>query len=223
MVKPISWSHSGLKDFENCARKFHEVKILKRYPREETEATLYGTRLHEQAELFIRDGRPVDPDFKFMQPMLDSLRRMQGVHYTELEMALRVDMTPCDFKAPDVWVRGIADLVVVDSENRTARIFDYKSGGDKYPDTTQLELMALLLFKFFPEVTYVTAGLLFVLKGTVQKCRVSRDDEAHLWQSYRERVGRIEGAFTSGVWNPKQSGLCKKYCVVTSCEFNGRN
>ena len=218
----VTWSHSGLKDFEGCPRKYHELKVLKNYPREETEQTLYGTQLHEQCELHIKDGRPLDHNFSFMQNMLNNLKAMPGRKYPEYEMALTKDLRVCNFSAPDFWVRGIADLVIVDDDNLTARVFDYKSGGDKYPDPGQLELMSLMIFKHFPHVRVVTGGLLFVLRNTVFKHKVERDAEEALWWKYRERVARIEQAYANGVWNPKSSGLCKKYCPVTSCEFCGR-
>ena len=216
------WSHSGLKDYETCARKYHEVKILKRYPREETDATLYGTNLHEQAELFVKNGRPLDKAFAFMQPTMDGLMAMPGRKVTEMEMALTADLQPCGFKDPNVWVRGIADLAVIDDENMTARVFDYKSGSDKYPDTDQLTLMSLMLFKIYPHLRHITSGLLFVLKGTVTKHRVNSEQQDALWWRYRERVGRIDASIANNVWNPKQSGLCKNYCPVTTCAFNGR-
>jgi len=216
------WSYSGLKDYENCPRKYHEVKILKRYPREETDATLYGTQLHEQAELHIKEARPLDPAFKLLQPTMDALNAMPGRKITEMEMALTADLTPCEFKAPNYWVRGIADLVIVDDENLTARVFDYKSGSDKYPDPDQLTLMSLMLFKIHPHIRHITSGLLFVLKGTVTKHRVNSEQQDALWWRYRERVGRIDASMANGVWNPKQSGLCRKYCPVTTCEFCGR-
>lgn len=215
-------SYSGIKAFENCARQYHELKVLKNYPREETEATLYGTQLHEQCELYIKDGRPVDKAFAFLQPTLDGLSAMSGRKFPELEMALKESLAPCGFKDPDYWVRGIADLVIVDDENFTARVFDYKSGSDKYPDTDQLMLMALMIFKIFPHVRSVTGGLLFVLKNSVHKYKVHREQEAALWWRWRERVAKLDAAAYNKVWNPKPSGLCKKYCAVTTCEYNGR-
>ena len=219
----VQWSYSGLKQFSTCARQYHEVKVLKKYPREETEQTRYGTQLHEQAELFIKDGRPLDAAFKFMQPVMDKLAAMPGRKFPELEMALTHDLRVCDFKADDYWVRGIADLVLVDDENLTARCYDYKSGSDKYPDTDQLTLMSLMIFKHFPHIRSVSSGLLFVLKNSVTKHRVERSQEDSLWFRYRERIIRIAMAHSTGVWNPTASGLCKKFCVVQSCEFNGRN
>ena len=220
-TKPVQWSHSGLKQYETCSRQFHEVKVLKKYPRQETQATLYGTQLHEQAELHIRDARPLDLSFRFMQPMLDAVKDMPGRKFTEYEMALTIDLVPCNFKAPNYWVRGIADLITVDDDNLTARCFDFKSGSNKYPDTDQLTLMSLMVFKHFPHIRLVTSGLLFVLKNTVTKHRVERSQEDALWWRYRERVGRMERSYETGVWNPTQSGLCKKYCPCIGCEFNG--
>jgi len=217
----IQWSFSGLKDYETCNRRYHEVKVLKHYPREETEQTLYGTKLHKQAEDFIEHGKPLDPDFAFLTPVMRAIVGMDGTKYCELEMGLREDLSPCEFRDPAYWVRGIADLVVLASDGLTARCFDYKSGSDRYPDTDQLLLMALMIFQHFPAVQSVTGGLLFVLKGTVTKHRVRRDQAEQLWWRWRERVARIEGSKANNYWPPKQSGLCKKYCPVRSCEFNG--
>lgn len=219
--QPVKWSHSGLKDFETCARKYHEVKVLKKYPRQETEQTLYGTQLHEQAELHIKDKRPLDTNFTFLQPVLDALGRIPGRKFPEYEMALTHDMRVCNFHSKDYWVRGIADLIIVDDDDLTAHCFDYKSGNNKYPDTDQLDLMSLMIFKHFPHVRRVKSGLLFVLKDTVTKHNVVRDQEDKLWWRYRERVGRLEQSYATGVWNPTRSGLCRKWCPVTTCEFNG--
>jgi hypothetical protein len=215
-------SYSGIKAFEGCPRKYHDTKVVKLYPREETEQTLYGTLLHEQAEFFIKERKPLDDSFKFMQPVMDSLAKMPGRKYPEYEMALTEKLTPCDFHGEDYWVRGIADLVVVDDDNMTARVFDYKSGGDKYPDTDQLMLMALLIFKYFPHVKQVSGALLFVMRGTLSKYRVNREQEAELWWRWRERVAKLDAAHFHNRWPEKSSGLCKKYCEVTACAHNGR-
>lgn len=216
------WSHSGLKGYETCPRQFHEVKILKRYPREETEATLYGTQLHEQAELHIRDGRPLDPGFEFLQPTMDALKAMPGRKLTEYEMALTEQLQPCGFKDPHYWCRGIADLVIIDDDNLTAKVFDYKSGSDKYPDTDQLTLMSLMVLAQFPHVREVSSGLLFVLKDRVVRHRVHREQWAELWWGLRERVAKLDASLYHGVWHEKQSGLCRRHCPVTDCSYNGR-
>jgi len=215
-------SYSGVKSFEQCPRKYRDTKVLKLYPREETEQTLYGTQLHEQAELHLLQGRPLDPSFKFLQPIMDSLAAMPGRRLCEHKMAVTSSLLPCDFDSAAYWCRGIADLIIVDDDNLTARVFDYKSGSNKYPDTDQLMLMSLLIFKHFPHIRRVTGGLLFVLKNTLSKYKVDREQENELWWRWKERVARLDNALTHNIWPEKSSGLCKKYCEVVDCHHNGR-
>jgi hypothetical protein len=220
--QPIKWSHSRLKAFETCPRKFYEELVLKKYPRTESEATIYGTRLHEACEMYTRDGTPLPDEFKFLQPTMDALHSKPGRRFAEYEMAVTVDLAPCGFKAPEVWCRGIADLLIVDDDNFTAWVWDYKSGSDKYPDVDQLVLMSLMVFAHFPHIRSVRSGLLFVLKETLVKHKMSVDAAASHWWKYRERVGVMEASFANDVWNPKSSGLCRKWCPCTGCEFNGK-
>ena len=73
----IKWSHSGLKDYEGCARRFHEVKVLKNYPFTDTVHTIYGKQVHEAAEVYVKDGTPLPPEYDYMKPVLDSLLKKE--------------------------------------------------------------------------------------------------------------------------------------------------
>lgn len=118
---------------------------------------------------------------------------------------------------------GIADLIIID-DNGTARVLDYKTGKSaKYADKGQLELMTLAIFKHFPEVVRVKAGLLFVIANAFPKASYHRDDEAKLWEKWLTDYTRMKRAYENDVWNPRPSGLCKKHCVVLSCPHNGRS
>lgn len=219
----ITWSHSSLKMFETCARQYHEIRVMKRYKREETEQALYGTALHEAAELYVKDKTPFAQDFAFMQPIADAMLAKPGQVFVEHEMALDAGLFPCAWDDKKAWVRGIADLLIVDNAGRRAWCIDYKTGNDRYADTDQLDLMSLLIFQHFPGVLRTNGALLFVLKNNMVKHKVLRENLEKLWWEYRQRVAKIESAMITGVWNPTQSGLCKKYCSVLSCEFNGRH
>ena len=123
---------------------------------------------------------------------------------------------------PNVWWRGIADLAIVNGNS--AKVIDYKAGKSaKYADKDQLELMALAVFKHFPDVTKVDAALLFVVAKAFIKGSYSRADAPALWAGWLQRYNKIPAAKANGVWNPKTSGLCKAHCVVLSCLHNGRN
>ena len=214
----MGWSHSSLKMYETCARQYHAIRILKQYPRQESDATLYGTEVHAAAEEYTTNGTPIPEKYGFMRPIVEALMSKQGDKFAELELALDVNLQPCAWESPKAWVRGIIDLLILDGD--LAWILDYKTGNDKYPDKDQLALMSLLTFAYYPEVQRVNAALLFVVKDSMVKAKYKRSDIDKLWWDYRERVSKME---SDKVWNPRQSGLCKKWCPVLSCEINGRH
>lgn len=218
----IKWSHSGLKDYEGCARRYQEVKVLKNFPFTDTVHTIYGKQVHESAELYVRDGKPLPPEHEFMKPILDSLLKKDGRKLAEYEMGLREDLSPCDFKADDVWVRGIADLLIIDDDGLKAWVIDYKTGNDKYPDKDQLILMSLMVFAHFPHIRQVNSALLFVVKGTAVKHKMTLDEVEFHWWRYRERVAKLASSYANDVWNPNSTPLCG-WCPVKSCEFHPKH
>lgn len=218
-MKTVTWSHSSLKDYEGCPRRYHEVKVLKNYPFKDTDATLYGKELHTAAELYIKEDTPLPPQFAFLQGTLDALKAKPGRKLCEHQMGVTKDLKPCGFMDKEVWVRGIADLLIIDDENLTAKVVDYKSGNNKYPDREQLKLMALMVFTHFPHIRRVSGALLFVVKEDIAKASFMVGEAEEYWWDYRERVARIEQAHETGVWNPKPTPLCG-WCPVTTCEHN---
>ena len=215
----VKWSHSSLKDYEGCPRRYHEVKVLKNYPFRDTDATLYGKEFHSAAEFYIKDDTPLPPQFEFIKDTLDALKSKPGRKLCEHQMGITQSLQPCDFNAPEVWARGIADLLIINDDNLTARVVDYKTGNNKYPDREQLKLMALMVFTHFPHIRKVTGALLFVVKNDLVKASYLREESEEYWWDYRERVARIEQAHETGVWNPKPTPLCG-WCPVKTCEHN---
>jgi len=221
-MKQPAWSHSSLKDFEGCQRRYHEVKVLKKYPFQETEATRYGNQVHKAIEDYIRDKTPIPPEYAQFLPVVNAMLSKSGRVLAEHEMALTVDLKPTGWKSPDVWVRGIADILIVDDENLTAWVGDWKTGNNKYPDRDQLVLMSLMVFEHFPHIRKVNSALLFIVKDDMVKMQMTRDQAEAFWWKYRERTARLEACFDTDVWNPNQTPLCG-WCQVTGCEFNPKH
>lgn len=214
-------SYSSLSAFETCARQFHEVRVLKKYPFVETDEQRYGNRLHKAAELYVKDGTPLEPEFVHIQPLLDTLMAKPGAKMPEQELCVTPKLHPTGWWDRDGYLRGKVDLVILQPERKHAFVVDYKTGKDKYIDMDQLDICALLLFQHYEWLDVVSSGLLFVGANTFHRHQTRREDADRLWQKYRERLAKMEGAFTNGVWNPTRSGLCKKHCPVKECEFNG--
>ena len=215
------WSHSALKDFEGCARRYHEVKVLKKYPFPSTEATRYGVQVHEALELYIRDGKPIPPEYQQFKGVVDALMAKPGRKIAEQQLALTADLQPCAWDASNAWVRGIADMLIIDDDDMTARVIDWKTGNNKYPDRDQLVLMSLMVFAHYPHIRKVYSALLFIVKNDMVKLSMTRDNVEKHWGRYRERTAKLEASYANDVWNPTQTPLCG-WCVVKSCEFNTR-
>lgn len=216
----LAHSYSSIKDFEGCARRYHEVRILKKFKSKDTEATLYGTAVHKAFEDFIQSRTPLPASFEAYRKFVEPLAAADATIYCEEKMAIRADFTPCGFFDKDVWFRGIPDYLAVSRSGKVARVADYKTGkSSRYADTAQLELMAAMVFIHHPEVEKVKGALLFVVVGDIIKAEYTRDQLPHILSKWAGRASAIEGALEVGVWNPRSSALCK-FCPVSSCEHH---
>ena len=56
-VKKFTWSYSSISQFKQCPKKYYHIKVLKDIKETETEAILYGKRVHKSAELPIVTGK----------------------------------------------------------------------------------------------------------------------------------------------------------------------
>lgn len=216
----VTWSFSSLKTFQQCPKKYYHTKVAKDVTEPDTQATIYGKSAHTVAEEYIRDNTPIPPAFAYMQPTLDTLKAIPGTRYCEYEMGLKEDLTPCGFNDPDRWWRGIADLLVVNEETGLAYSADYKtSKSARYADTKQLDLVALGIFAHFPKVKRVKSALIFVVSKEFVKAEHHVEMREKYIEGPRRDVARLEAALDNGVWNPKESALCR-FCPVKQCEYN---
>lgn len=220
-MKP-AWSYSAIGLFEQCPKKYYHIKVVKDVVEPQSDAILYGELVHTAAENFIKDGTPIPPQFEqFVEP-LQLLNAMPGEKHCEFRMGLTELGEPCGFFDPNVWLRGIADLIIIDGEE--AKIIDYKTGkSSKYADTKQLDLMALCTFAHFPQVQTIKAGLLFLVCEDFIKRKYVRGDVLGIMREWTERYQWLAKTYEEDVWNPKPNFTCRQYCPVVSCVHNGRH
>lgn len=221
-MKPIAWSYSALKTYQTCPKKYYHLKVIKDVKDEQGEQAIYGTEAHKAAELYIANGEDLPGRFEFMRKQLDTLKNLEGDKYCEIKCGLTRDLEPCDFFAKDVWLRAVIDLLVVNERTGTARVIDYKFGKSKNADMSQLQLMALVVFKMFPNIKRVKAGLLFCAEDKMIPTQFKADQVGEMWMQWLPEVARLEANYNHDVWNANPSGLCKAWCPVVSCVHNGR-
>lgn len=216
-----TWSYSSLDLFQQCPQKYYRLRVKKDIKEPQSEHLIYGQDVHKAAEEFIRDGTPIPEKYKFMELPLTKLRDYEGTHLCEHRMGLTKQLEPCGFFDKQVWWRGIADLVILRDDS--AKLIDYKtSKSSKYADTKQLELLSLALFKHFPQVKRVKAGLLFIVVNDFVKSEYDAEQSDIYWTKWMDSTAQLEKCFEVDVWNPRPNFTCSKWCPVKDCIHNGR-
>ena len=217
----FTWSYSSLGLFQQCPKKYYHLRVVKDIVEPETEHLTYGKVVHEAAEKYIRDGEPIPEKFSFLTPVLDVLKDIPGKKLCEHKMGLTEDLEPCGFFDKNVWFRGVVDLLIIQDD--LAHIVDYKTGKSaQYADTKQLELMALAVFKHFPLVERVKAGLAFLVSEDFVKANFTKYEAPERWLTWIQQTDKLTAAYDNDVWNAKPNFTCRKFCPVKDCEHNGR-
>ncbi len=220
-LKPFAWSYSKLKSFESCERRHHEVDLLKSVKEEESENLTWGNSLHEAMAKALRDGAELPITMRKYQPYVDLGRKLaaRGSGQFELKLALDRQFNPVTFFDNSAWFRGIADTLF--KVGKVGIAWDWKTG-KILEDSVQLGLMATVIFANHPDIEEVRTSFVWIGNDCTTDEVWRKSDMPRLWGDLMPRVNRLEAAFKSGTYNPIPSGLCKRYCPVSSCEYHGK-
>lgn len=232
MTKPFALSFSRLNTFETCAAKFDYLYVTKNVKDKDNEFTLYGTRVHEALEKYgrafaaapdtaaaISALENTGDDVRQHFPIVERILRLGGDTYFEHQMAISGAKEPCSWFSPDVWLRAVADVLVVKGD--TAWCIDWKTGKPK-ADPTQLQLFAALIFIHFPEVQECRTSYIWLNHDDATNSTFQRSMGPAIWSALSPRFRRVQEAVDLGVYPTKPSGLCR-YCPARTVCSDARN
>ena len=208
-----AWTYSQLEKFETCPRQFYHVRVKKDTIESPTEATLWGGKVHEAMEHRIKLGTALPEGMQQWEGLAKKIAALPGKIMCEEQMALDNSFQPAPWD--NAWTRGIADVLVVDG--RQAWTLDYKTGKRKL--THQLMLYAGYTFAYYPEVTTVTTGFVWMRDKKIDKEVFTRDQVPMIWNTFLPKVRKLEFAHERDSWPARPSGLCNGWCPVKTCEF----
>jgi hypothetical protein len=215
-MTPLPWSPSSLSDFVSCPRSYYEKRIVKSVKQDDTEAMLWGSRVHKAFEERHLNGTILPPELEAHEEYMLKLTVLPGQHYVEHKIALDTKMHPCAFFAPEVWMRCIIDYLKLHDD--TAKIVDYKTG-KPHEKFEQLMLNALWVFQAHPGIERVEVEYYWTKTMTTSSREYKRSDVPGLWRKFLPDLKQYKEAFKTDTWQPRQSGLCNGWCPVTGCEF----
>tara|TARA_R110002126_G_scaffold137958_7_gene282309 strand:- start:503 stop:1177 length:675 start_codon:yes stop_codon:yes gene_type:complete len=215
----ITWSYSSLSLYQQCPKKYYHLKVAKDIKEPMSEAITFGNTIHKIAEEYVGKGKPIPEQYKEIEPALLAIRNMEGEKLCENKLGLTADLEPCGFFDKKVWWRGIADIIILQGDR--ALTIDYKTGKkSQYADLKQLEVLSLAIFKHFPQVKKVKAGLMFLFADDFIKADYLPDNQEEAWTPWISEVGQLQSSIENGVWNAKPNFTCRGWCPVTSCVHN---
>lgn len=211
-----AWTYSQLESFESCPKKFYHLKVARDVVEEQGPHAEWGTRVHTAFEELVKKGDPLPDGMAQWQSLADKIAKLPGEKFTEFKFALDKGFKPAEWKQS--WTRGIADLLVVRGDK--AVVMDYKTG--KRKPSEQLDLYANYTFAYHPEVKVVTTAFVWLKEKKIDRQTIHREQAPEIWQKLMPRVRKLESAYERESWPERPSGLCKGWCPVASCKFNGK-
>ena len=214
------WSYSALTAFETCPHRFYLTRVSREEKEPQTEATVWGNKVHKSLEEFAKSGKPLPRDLKAYGRYVEKILSREGKRVIEEKMAFDKSMRPTTWFAKNVWVRGVIDIGVIGSNK--GYLLDWKTG-KRRPDSDQLKLFAALAFAAYPWIDQVTTGFIWLKEGKFDKDVFTRDQLPEIWNEFLPRLNRLAAAYEQDKWVKKPSGLCRNWCPVGKrhCEFCG--
>lgn len=217
--KPFSWSYSQLTGFETCPKRYYHYSILKDVSEPESAELREGNELHRAFDKRLK-GIELPAKFRKYEPLLAAIAAAPGRLFSEQKLAISSAFQPSAWFGDGAWLRTVIDAMKLG--DTWARIFDWKTGKPK-EDTTQLALMSAAVFAQHSDVRRVRASLVFLNhEGPPVAETFTREGMVAVWGNVLPRVKELEHARNTNTYEPRPSGLCKRYCAVKSCPFHGR-
>jgi RecB family exonuclease len=212
MSKWMPVSFSRLSTFEQCPAQFDYLYVSKIVPNLSNEASEYGDRVHKLLEAKGKgalDETQLSEEGKQTLdrwgPVVDKIMSRPGEKFFEHQMAVNRDLKPVGWFAEDVWIRSIADVLVVD--DKIAYCIDYKTGKVK-DNPTQLQLFAAMVMWHFPNVDTVKTSFVWLKYNETTNSIYERRFLGALWNAIKPRFEKVQETINLGVFPTKPSGLC---------------
>jgi RecB family exonuclease len=218
-VMPLSFSR--LSTFEQCPAQFDYLYVSKRVQSTSNEAADYGDRVHKVLEAYgnaigqgqaakeaavaLEDTDEARSTLKQWGGVVEKIMARPGTKLFEHQMSVNRQLQPVEWFAKDVWIRSIADVLVVDGD--TAYCLDYKTGKVK-DNPTQLQLFAAMVMWHYPEVNTVKTSFMWLRFNEMTNAKYERRFLGALWRGLEPRFDKVQEVIDLGVFNTKPSGLC---------------
>ena len=210
-------SPTSLQTFLTCPRQYEAKYITRAVKFEGSKHTEFGTLLHAAIEYYLKEGRPLPSLLLPLQPILDRMR--QVFLAAEKKLAITYEGKPCAWDYPQAYQGCIVDAMLQSADGSTIVCVDWKTG-KKRDAQTQHDFIKKCTAAHYPEATKIVTVFVYLFKGESDVQYYKPGDSL---LTLNMNMGLLMECHTHKYFQPKPGGLCKRWCDVVSCEFNGRN
>lgn len=232
-------THSSLQVFDLCPRQYDAKYRTKTVKFQQSYDGWWGDLGHKSLETYIKaNGNYKFPDQTHEQngenirnyqwigeSLLHRAKERGGYVLSERKFAIDHDRSTGDYWDKKTWLRGMIDVTIIYPKLREAEVYDLKLGKKK-DDTLQVDLYSVSAMLDYTEVDKVKAGYIWAKLGpnkAVDKPLVyTRDSIQPILNTFAAKTNEVKHAWATGNFPPRPNPLCKKWCDVMNCDFNGR-
>jgi hypothetical protein len=226
-TKSFAFSYSKIKNFETCPRRYHQIDVLKNFKEDPGEALMWGNELHDALDARISKGKPLPITMQRYEHKAEGYAAAVKANTpalqvrTELKLSFDRNFQATGYFDNATWFRCKVDVLALMPDYKTALAVDWKTG-KILEDHSQLALSAQAVFANYPEVDQVVSVYEWLADDATTRDTYQRDQMGAVWNTIWPRIDMLEDAHASLNFPPTPSGLCKRFCVVTSCEYHGK-
>lgn len=218
MAPRFTWSPSKIMQFDTCPYQFAAQYYYKTLPYQETDATRWGTAVHEEAERFMKGQEVKDPEaFKMVEKWVKALAKVDGERFVEHKLGVDGKLKPADYDEAEG--RMILDFGI--KRGNELMLYDYKTGKVKDSDT-QLKIYALVMGIQHPEVQKISYKYIWLKAGVTTGGLLDRKDLLPLYKEVKAKIDKMKDCWENENFPKRKNGLCRNWCGVTECPHCGR-
>lgn len=223
MNNNFSFSYSKMKNFDTCPKKHQEVDLLKRF-NDGGEGMKWGNEVHAALANAVSGKDPLPDTMKQWQKWVDKYddNAMTGTLLVEQQYAIKKDFQPTHYKDWNgAWLRVVVDYLRV--AGPVARVVDWKTGKMVH-ESRQLMMSAQAVFAHHPLLQRILTEFVWLKEeyDTTTSEVFDRSTIMREWPPVLEKIKIMEDAKRLNNYPTNRSGLCFKYCPVTTCLYHGK-
>lgn len=217
-VKEFAWSYSALTTYEQCPKKYFHLYVAEkgtpqRVKDSDSSFSADGKIIHDAMKARVIDGKPLPLDLRHYEKVAAKFAAAPGEKHGEMKLAINRKFEPVGYFAPDVFVRVVIDLAIVQTDG--VLVVDWKTGKVK-DDPTQMALNAAVLSRWMPEHGLFKTLYVWLQSSNLTPKNYTVSKFTAVWNDLLPRVQKIEEARKTTTFPAKQGPLCG-WCPVTQC------